>query len=140
MEQERNDFDDLSDFLTEWEKEEIENEKNDALILALAKRFREHDEKDQIINPKQVQKVLSVYKKMKRAFDGRNVKVTCKLFQPYKNSGCISIEGKEIFFEDPTLFSETVRDCDCVDGYRKTNGNMIISFAYSKLTKLKKGR
>lgn len=132
---EQDDSDGL-EFLTDWEREELEEERGDLAILAMGRKFREDDAKDQVIDPEQVQKVLSVYKKMKKVFEGKNVKVTYMLFEPNKKDGCVKLEGKEIAFDDASLFSEVVRGCEAAEGYRKTNGNMVIAFGYSGLTRL----
>ena len=140
MEQERNDFDDLSDFLTEWEKEEIENEKNDALILALARMFDEYDKRDSVINPERVRRVLSTYRAMKKEFVGQNVKVTCELMKPTKDYGYISIEGKKIVFIHPEILADAIRGSTGVDGCMKTNGNVVINFGYAGIVKTIRGR
>jgi len=106
----------------------------DILLKAVAKEIQIEDNKTQMINPKKIRHLLSVHKFLKSAVRGSGVKVTYKLCEPYKNTGSITINGKNITFNKPEQLIKAINASANFEVYPKTNGTVEMNFTFYGLT------
>lgn len=107
----------------------------DSLLENTATQIEEEDNKSCIIRPDKVKAVLFTYKLLKYLTKNSNAKVTYVLNEPYRSTGCVSVCGKELSFNNPEWFMAAIRLSSNFNTYVKTNGTVQMDFTFHGLTK-----
>lgn len=79
--------------------------------------------------------VLYSYLALRHITKGRNVKVKCKLFDPSKNMGYVSVTGKKVDYQNSKIFRTVTLLATNFEAYPKTNGTVQLNFTFHKLRK-----
>ncbi|MCD7821038.1 MAG: hypothetical protein LUG64_02375 [Clostridiales bacterium] len=111
-----------------------EKELNDYFAW-LGQLINESESGVSIAIPEKMRGVQVVYDIMKRIVKGVNVKMSCKVNQPYASTGAIIIVGKEIFITDPALFAQAMKLVSVWEVYPKTDGNIQLDLTFNGLTR-----
>jgi len=112
-----------------------ENEKETEFMLEkLYKKICREENKTSVNNPKKIALVSAVFKTLSQNVTGTNVRVTCKVNEPFRSMACVSVNGFNIFFKDPTLFAKCARLASNIDCYPKTDGSVQIDFTFHGIT------
>lgn len=120
------------DNLTPEEKEELLN----AEILEIGRLVQEDEASaPQIMNPERYREFQMCEGAIKEVMADTENKVSSKLNEPFASMGSISIEGKDISFEDAEIFNALCRFSSNVEVYILTNGNIRMTFTFLKMTK-----
>lgn len=100
-----------------WDPDNWEGDGIDRMILFLAQIFEEANNRTSVVIPKKVNQVLETATMLKRAFANTDVQVDCKLHEPYIWSGCVTLRGNEIAFEDVEILLEAIHRASNFDMY-----------------------
>ena len=105
-------------------------------MLEIFRQAKKEDEGNIYLqDPKQVERVLKVYRLMKPVTAGQEVSVTCRLHEPEITMGSVTIEGFCPEFEDTKTFAEAVLLADNIDMVAKTKGTVELCFTFHGLAK-----
>lgn len=102
-------------------------------IKMLGKIVTEVESTYTIVNDDKVKLVKDTGKTMEKILDGVDITVEVDLFEPFKNSGSITIEGEYIIVNDRDTFAKAIESCDTFEIITKTNGKTQVNFGYSGL-------
>lgn len=108
---------------------EEKNAMIDEMLSTIGNNMDEHFEGMTVEHDK-VKEVVRAYKLLQHIAQGRNIKVTYRLHKPYKNIGCVSVTGKDIYFTDTKGFVLLTDLAANVDIYPKTTGVTQIDFTF----------
>lgn len=125
-----NDFDFENDFMTDYEAEEA----FDDIILAFDGQGDQDMTAVSIVNPERLKCIALAYKIIKYLIKGKNVKFAYDIHEPYTSMGSISVVGRELKVENPTLFVKVVKLASNFEVYPRTDGTVQMDFTFHKLT------
>ncbi len=116
----------------------VDDETIDRTLDSLAKIFskipKNEDGHISVTNPRKAEAVIYTYKVLKHITKGTSTKVTCRLNEPVKSVGVVSVVGKEIIFDNPLLFVAAAKAASNVDVYPKTDGTIQLDFGFNGIT------
>ena len=108
-------------------------------MLGVLEIFRQAKKEDEgniyLQDPKQVERVLQVYRLMKQVTAGQELEVTYGLHDPEITMGWVHIEGFCPEFQDVERFAAAVLLADNVDMMAKTKGTVEMDFTFHRLAK-----
>lgn len=114
--------------------EKLKKENDDA-IDSIAKLLDEIDKNPAVINPRRIHDMKSAFDIVDKTFASSSVKISYKVNEPFKNMGSITLEGKNILFNDPKVFLEIATLANNVDIYPLVNGKIRMSFGFNDIAK-----
>ena len=119
----------------EWLAEEEEDE-DDEWLLEIFRQAKKEDEGNIYLqNPRQVERVLKVYRLMKQVTAGQEVEVTYRLHDTEITMGSVTVEGFCPEFRDVETFAAAVLLADNIDMVAKTKGTVELCFTFHGLAK-----
>lgn len=119
-----------------YDKEDLsEEEELDALIEAVGDLIREDELKTAVIVPKKYEDIKRTYAMLEYIIKGKDASLDYVFNQPFKSMGVISVEAKELIFDNPELFSKVSELADSVDVYPLTSGKLRMEFTFHGLTR-----
>ena len=121
------DFDPTEMFGEEWEEEA------DEIISWFKEPILEDEKRPGILNPVRLQQIQFVYKTLQHITEGYNVKVSYKLNEPFKSVGSVTVEGKELVFNSPELFTRIAKVADNLDVYPLLKNRVRLTFTFHRL-------
>ncbi|MFA7636852.1 MAG: hypothetical protein WCX81_03720 [Monoglobales bacterium] len=122
------------DFEKEFQPDEEMDAELDEMIKFIGEKLEEKNSKDAVINPDRMQLVLQVYRAVKCLTKGTGAKVTYILNEPYIDSGCVEVIGKDLTFSKSQLFLDTIRLASNFNVYAKTDGTVSMDLTFNGLT------
>ncbi len=114
--------------------EECADSQFDRLVELVKDRILSDDERLQIMNFPKVIRVIFVYRVICEMLREQKATVTCKVNEPFKESGSVQVEGRTITFYNPDLFIEVEKMSDNFDCYPLTDGKVRLTFTFHGLT------
>lgn len=119
----------------EWLAEEEEDE-DDEWLLEIFRQAKMEDEGNIYLqDPRQVERVLKVYRLMKQVTAGQEVEVTYRLHDTEITMGSVTVEGFCPEFRDVEKFAAAVLLADNIDMVAKTKGTVELCFTFHGLAK-----
>ena len=119
--------------------EQVMGEDEDDEWLLEIGDFRQAKKEDEgniyLQDPRQVERVLKVYRLMKQVTAGQQVEVTYRLHDTEITMGSVTVEGFCPEFRDVETFAAAVRLADNIDMVAKTKGTVELCFTFHGLAK-----
>ena len=119
--------------MTEMEKNEME-QALDEVVQSFGGKIMEEDARLQIANAERMKQMAFTYEVLKNLLSGQNISLTYKVNEPFKSTGSITIEGKELVFDDTKWFAVASEFADNFEVYPLRNGKLRMAFAFHNLT------
>lgn len=119
--------------MTEMEKNEMERAL-DEVIQSLGGKIMEEDARLQIANAGRMKQMAFTYEVMKNLLIGQNVSLSYKVNEPFKSTGSITVEGKELVFDDTKWFAVASEFADNFEVFPLKIGKIRLVFAFHNLT------
>ena len=88
---------------------------------------------DSIVNPREVQKVMYVYKLLRDTTGGENVTVNLELHEPFRSCGGVSVEGDSIVIYNTPAFMTALMLSDNFEVIPKLHGKTEMVFGFNDL-------
>lgn len=122
-------------FYTEFTNDAEVEEMIDNLVTTIGDEIAADDSKTAVINPYRVQQMLYTCKVLKYLIRGTKAEVTCKLHEPYKSMGYISVTGVNLQFGNTDWFLKAVELSSNFEVFPKTDGTVEMNFTFHGLTR-----
>lgn len=119
--------------MTDKERNEMEKAL-DEFVEKFGGRIMEEDTRLQILNAGRMQQMAFTHEVLKNLLSGQDVSISHQINEPFKGSGSITIEGKEIAFNDTKWFVIASQLADNFEVYPLTNGKIRLAFSFYNLT------
>lgn len=119
--------------MTEMEKNEMERAL-DEVVQSIGGKIMEEDARLQIANAGRMKQMAFTYEVMKNLLNGQSVSLSYKVNEPFKSTGSITVEGKELVFDDTKWFAVASEFADNFEVYPLKNGKIRLAFAFHNLT------
>ena len=108
--------------------ETMKNAKEQGLI-------RDDAERNAMVNPRGVQKVLDAYGLLKQATTGVDVSVTYDLHNPTKQYGRVTVKGDVVDFCDTDALIEVMLMCRSFSVYPEITGKIVWIFDFDDVAR-----
>lgn len=119
--------------MTEKEKNEMERAL-DEVVQSVGGKIMEEDARLQIANAERMKQMAFTYEVLKNLLSGQDVSVAYEVNKPFKSTGSITVEGKELVFDDTRWFAVASEFADNFEVYPLKNGKIRLAFAFHNLT------
>ena len=106
----------------------------DDFLDAVSDEFEEDEAKTTILNVNKLKQVKFVYSMLKYLTSGTDAIVSYKLYEPFKTMGSVSVDGKEIEFQNPEWFSKISKFASNVEVYVLAKNKVRLTFTFHGLT------
>lgn len=113
--------------------EEIE-QSFDELLDALRDNIESDDEKTTMLNGLRLKQIQFAYSVLQYITRGTDVKVSYKLYEPFKTMGSISAEGPILEFDAPEWFCRVAEFANNTEVYPLTKNKVRLTFTFHGLT------
>ena len=123
------------DFKKGCEDEQQIEKELDNFIIELGSLIKKQEKGTFVTNPECLRRIAFVYKAMRHIVRGSGVKISYELNQPFISSGSVTIIGKRINIENPSLFVKAARLANTFEVYPKTNKTVQLDFGFDGLAK-----
>ena len=111
-----------------------EYEEADELLMFVGEMIEEEEMKTAIIVPEKYEQIRFVYAVMKYLTKGTDAEVSCRLNEPFKSMGSVSVETEEITFTNTEWFARAAVYASNLDIYPLVNGKIRIDFTFHHIT------
>lgn len=122
------DFDEMADLSQE------EFEHLDAIMSAFGEQIEADEERTSFLNLDTKRLMTASFLAIKKAIEGKSVKMQYYLHEPYTSMGYISITGKDVYVADPKMFSAISQLASNMEVFPKTDGSIQINLTFHGLT------
>ena len=111
-----------------------EYEEADELLMFVGEMIEEEEMKTAIIVPEKYEQIRFVYAVMKYLTKDTDAEVSCRLNEPFKSMGSVSVETEEITFTNTEWFARAAGYASNLDIYPLVNGKIRIDFTFHHIT------
>lgn len=115
-------------------KEEMERAL-DELLGALKDNIEADDKKTTVLDGLKLKQIQFAYSVLQYITRGTDAKVSCKLNEPFKTMGSISVEGPMLEFDCPEWFSRVAEFASNTEVYPLAKNKVRLTFTFHGLTK-----
>ena len=106
----------------------------DDFIDAISDELEVDEAKTTILNINKLKQIKFVYSMLKYLTSGTDAVVSYKLYEPFKTMGSVSVEGKEIEFQNPDWFSKISKFASNIEVYVLAKNKVRLTFTFHGLT------
>lgn len=107
----------------------------DSVLDEIQNEIEKDEESTTILNPIKLQQIQFAYAVLKYLMRGTDAVVSCKLNQPFKTMGSISVEDKSLEFTQPEWFSRAAEFASNTEVYPLAKNRVRLTFTFHGLTK-----
>ncbi len=115
-------------------KEEMERAL-DELLDALKDNIEADDKKTTVLDGLKLKQIQFAYSVLQYITRGTDAKVSCKLNEPFKTMGSVSVEGPMLEFDCPEWFSRVAEFASNTEVYPLAKNKVRLTFTFHGLTK-----
>lgn len=114
--------------------EDLEELAEDRFLTALGRMLLAIDNKTSVIDQQRMKEIRFAYYAAKEMLIKEGMKLSYKLNEPLKSMGSVSIEGRELSFDNPEWFARTAEFSNNTEVYPLANGDVRVTFTFHGLT------
>lgn len=107
----------------------------DELLGALKDNIEADDKKTTVLDGLKLKQIQFAYSVLQYITRGTDTKVSCKLNEPFKTMGSISVEGPILEFDCPEWFSRVAEFASNTEVYPLAKNKVRLTFTFHGLTK-----
>lgn len=106
----------------------------DAFVDSVKDDIEEDEKKTTVMDFSQTRRFMFCYHVLRRIMKNKNVKVSYKMFEPFKTMGSITVEGSVIKFDSPKWFSRIAGFASNTEIYPLTKDAVRLTYTFHGLT------
>ena len=107
----------------------------DELLGTLKDNIEADDKKTTVLDGLKLKQIQFAYSVLQYITGGTDTKVSCKLNEPFKTMGSISVEGPILEFDCPEWFSRVAEFASNTEVYPLAKNKVRLTFTFHGLTK-----
>ena len=107
---------------------------DETLIACIGQDIWNEEMQTTILHATRLRQLQFSYTVLRYLTQEKPVKVSYKLYEPFKTMGSISAEGRELSFDKPEWFARAAEFADNTELYPLANGNVRLTFTFHNLT------
>ncbi len=107
----------------------------DELLGTLKDNIEADDKKTTVLDGLKLKQIQFAYSVLQYITRGTDTKVSCKLNEPFKTMGSISVEGPILEFDCPEWFSRVAEFASNTEVYPLAKNKVRLTFTFHGLTK-----
>ena len=107
----------------------------DELLGTLKDNIEADDKKTTVLDGLKLKQIQFAYSVLQYITRGTDTKVSCKLNEPFKTMGSISVEGPILEFDCPEWFSRVAEFASTTEVYPLAKNKVRLTFTFHGLTK-----
>ena len=107
----------------------------DELLGTLKDNIEADDKKTTVLDGLKLKQIQFAYSVLQYITRGTDTKVSCKLTEPFKTMGSISVEGPILEFDCPEWFSRVAEFASNTEVYPLAKNKVRLTFTFHGLTK-----
>ena len=107
----------------------------DELLGTLKDNIEAEDKKTTVLDGLKLKQIQFAYSVLQYITRGTDTKVSCKLNEPFKTMGSISVEGPILEFDCPEWFSRVAEFASNTEVYPLAKNKVRLTFTFHGLTK-----
>lgn len=112
------------------DKDFIDKETDD-FIMSLAKLIKRQEIGSFTTNKETVELIEATARVMQDILETtEGISITHELHEPFETFGSVTVKGKELVFNDTSMFTAVLRSCDVWEVYPRTDKKVQIDLAY----------
>lgn len=106
----------------------------DEFLDSIGEIVEEEELKTTVLNIPRVKQFKMAYAAIRHIVRGRDIRITYKMFEPFKTMGSISVEGSSLEFDKPEWFARVAALASNTEVYPLTKNTVRLTFTFHGLT------
>ena len=106
----------------------------DALIECIEDDVNNDENKTTVLNPLRLSQLQFAYAALQYITRGQDVKLSYKLYEPFKTMGSVTVEGKTLKFDNPEWFARVAEFATNTEIYPLAKNAVRMTFTFHGLT------
>lgn len=118
------------DFLTDAELEEAMDE----VVNGIKDDINKDELRTTILNPEKLEQFKFAYAALQYIMKGKDVRISYKMYEPFKTMGSITVEGAVLEFDKPEWFARIAEFASNTEIYPLAKNAVRMTFTFHGLT------
>lgn len=122
------------DFSSQFASDKELERSLDELIANMSKDINNDENRPTVLNNHKLQQLQFAYAALAYITKGQDVKLSYKLYEPFKTMGSISVEGNTLEFGNPEWFARVAEFASNTEIYPLKKDGVRLTFTFHGLT------